>query len=56
MVGTVHDDAEHIRADFLHIHVDYRFRCQRDRQRSLLQERVDERFASVNPVFLLPIS
>ena len=56
VVGTVHDDAEHIGADFLHIHVDFRFLCQRDRQRSLLQARVDERFGGVNPVFLLPIS
>ena len=56
VLGTVHDDAEHIRADFQHIQVDYRFLCQRDRQRSLLQARVDERLDGVNPIFILPIS
>ena len=55
VVGTVHDDAEHIMADFLHIHVDFRFLCQRDRQR-LLHQTLDEDDSGINPVFIVPIS
>ena len=56
VVGTVHDDAEHIRADFQHIHVDYRFLCQRDHRRLLHRTGVDDDHSGVNPVFILPIS
>ena len=43
VVGAVHDDAEHIRADFQHIHVDCRFLCQRDRRRLLHQREENPR-------------
>ncbi len=56
VVGTVHEDAEHIGADFLHLHVDYRFLCQRDRQHSRPRARVNEDLDGVNPVFIIPIS
>ena len=36
--------------------MDYRFLCQRDRQRLLRQTHGDEHGTGVNPVFLLPIS
>lgn len=53
VIGKIHDDVEIIVADFQHIHVDYRFLCQRDRRRLLRQMQKDQ---EINPVFRVPIS
>ena len=56
VIGSMHTDPEHVKADFLHIHVDYRFLT--DPAKEALIEDLDRSNSVfyINPVHSLPVS
>lgn len=56
VLGTIHNDAEYIKADFTHIHVDYRFMPRRHREEADKEVESGSRIFAVNPVHSQPIS
>ena len=56
VIGSMHTDPEHVKADFLHIHVDYRFLT--DPAKEALIEDLDRSNSVfyINPVHSMPVS
>ena len=56
VIGAIHDDREHIGADFLHLHMDYRFLPERERKRLEREVRAGSQIFAINDVYRKALS
>ena len=56
VIGSIHSDPKHVRADFMHIHVDYRFLSETIRDSLLTAQKESNAIFNIHPVHSTPIS
>lgn len=56
VIGSIHSDPDHVRADFLHAHIDYRFLTQKTRDHLIEKMEESNQILKINPIHSLPIS
>ena len=56
VIGSIHSDPEHVRANFLHVHVDFRFLTQKTRDDLIEKMEKSSLIFKANPVHSTPIS
>ena len=56
VIGSIHSDVEYIKADFPHVHVDYRFLTETTRDILLKQMEEKNLIFNIHPVHTTPIS
>ena len=56
VIGTIHSDPEHVKADFLHVHVDYRFLTNATKRGLIRSTEESNQIFNANPVHFQPVS